>query len=146
MTGITEFLNARLDEDEATARYSGPALIAWLTFRDGDGQMLYTTPAASDAGDQGIWAADGRELPEPASARVVYDPARILREVEAKRAILAEHQPVVAGLQSVTGEGCRTCDETGVGVVSPGWPCATVRALASVFSDHADYDPAWKVS
>ena len=31
-------------------------------------------------------------------------------------------------------EQCRTFD----------YPCLTLRALAAVYSDHPDYDPAWR--
>lgn len=74
---ITEFIEARLDEDEKTAHHSGPARVAWLTFRDEAGQMLYTV-AASDHGEAD-WIADGKVLAAPASASVVYDPARVPR-------------------------------------------------------------------
>jgi len=91
-------LKAHLDEDEATARYSGPAVVAWLTLRDDAGQLRYTTVAATSGDSDDVWCADGHVL-EPASVRVVYDPARALREVAAKRAILDlyEKQAAKAG-------------------------------------------------
>ncbi len=85
---LSDFLAARLDEVEATAHGSGPAPIAWLTYRDPAGQMLYTTVAAGVGPDGDAWVADGKELPAPTTARVVYDPAAALREVAALRAIL----------------------------------------------------------
>src|ERR1035441_8446779 len=83
-----EELAARLDEDEATASYAGPARVAWLTYCDDEGQMLYTTVAAG--GDPSPWCAAGKELADPASVRVIYDPARMRRYVEAGRAIISE--------------------------------------------------------
>jgi hypothetical protein len=102
------FLRAKLDEDEATARYSGPALVAWLTYREDSGGMFYTTVAAGGQGDWDPWVADGHELPEPASARVVYDPARALREVDVWRKLLLEyhsapHDAVYGGTGRETG-------------------------------------------
>ena len=81
-------LGARLDEDEATVSYAGPVRVAWLTYRDDEGQMLYTTVAAGD--DHSPWCAAGKELADPASVRVIYDPARMRRYVEAGRAIISE--------------------------------------------------------
>lgn len=86
---VAAFIQARLAEEEATARYSGPAKVAWLGLHDEQGHLRYTTVAAADTGDQGLWFADGKEIPEPASVRVVYDPARALRAIKAKRSVLA---------------------------------------------------------
>jgi len=59
--------------------------------------------------------------------------ARVLREVEAKRRILAEHRPYpIRGIES---DGCRMCRLP--------WPCLTVRAFAEVWSDHPDFDSSW---
>jgi Family of unknown function (DUF6221) len=57
---------------------------------------------------------------------------RMLREVEAKRRILDIHR---------FGRGndyWYNCDVT--------FPCATLRALAAVYSGHSDYDPEWSLS
>ena len=135
---LTEFLTARLDEDEATAHYAGPHIVAWLTFRGSAGEMLYTTVAAGDEGDERVWAADGNELPEPASVRVVYDPARALRDVAAKRAIFAEHERLRSIARSFAPDD---------GPMSTGRVQAMRTALsilAAVYSDHPDYDPEWK--
>ncbi len=72
---------------------------------------------------------------------------RPLREVEAKRAILAEHQHEKTYLPTDgEGFGCSCCcwdrDE---GQGGCGW-CATVRALAAVYRDHPDYDPEWNTA
>jgi hypothetical protein len=163
MTGVAAFLAARLDEDEAIARQSGPALVAWLTFRSGKGEMLCTTVAAGGEGNWDPWVADGRELPEPASVRVVYDPARALREIQAKRAILDEHCILTSGDRNPDyeefpvvpwgakggagdqGPGCVTCHYCGLGGMKGYGICRTVRLLAAIWSDHPDYDQAWAI-
>jgi hypothetical protein len=83
-----------------------------------------------------------------------HDPARVLREVEAKRAIIGEqtsdHAPVESEYGGLT---CRTCvawqDDEGVhefGISIPErWPCRVARAAAAVYSDHPDYDPEWAI-
>jgi Family of unknown function (DUF6221) len=59
------------------------------------------------------------------------DPDRVLREVEAKRAILAEHD--------VRHD---PCDAHNASLESI--PCPTLELLAAVYRDHPDYDPTWK--
>ena len=74
-------------------------------------------------------------------------PARVLREVAAKRAILAEHAPT--DWTAYADRMCRRCvwndeephDELHHWVI---WPCPTVRALAAIYSDHPDYRQEWK--
>jgi hypothetical protein len=77
-------------------------------------------------------------------ARIADDPARALREVVAKRKILAAHP-------AADDEGqlfCGTCisdaelyaEKFGDGR----WPCATVRATVAVWNDHEDYQEDWR--
>jgi hypothetical protein len=88
--------------------------------------------------------------------------ARVLREVEAKRAILAEHfiltnedrseayeefSVVPWGAKGGAGDqgsGCVTCHYYGMGGVKGYGICRTVRLLAAVYSDHPDYRQEWK--
>jgi Family of unknown function (DUF6221) len=60
-----------------------------------------------------------------------------LRMVEAGRAILAEHAGGYPGY-------CAVCHAGGFDWDPERWPCATVRALAAVYSDHPDYRDEWK--
>src|ERR1017187_753040 len=72
------------------------------------------------------------------------DPLRTLREIEAKRAILALHEP----LPSSYGEPsvCPSCwPQPWVGT-HPLAPCPTMRHLVAVYSDHPDYRDEWKPS
>lgn len=125
------FLRARYDEIERTASYAGPARIAWLTYLNPEGQMLYTTVAASDTGAQDLWVADGKVLPAPDSVRIVYDPASVLLDVEADRKILVLlENPVVDGRE-------RDWDATeALGQV--------VKIRAERFSDHPGYRQEWR--
>lgn len=73
-----------------------------------------------------------------------WDPARVLAEVEAKRRILDEHQPVHG--YDPNGPVCSTCGEPGnlgdeTAVVR--WPCPTVRLLALPYADRAGYQAEW---
>ena len=91
-----------------------------------------------------------------------FQPARVLREVEAKRAIMAEHfiltnenrdeeyeefSVVPWGAKGGAGDqgsGCVTCHYYGMGGVKGYGTCRTVRLLAAVYSDHPDYRQEWK--
>ena len=121
---LTAFLKARLDEDEATAK-------------------------AAAGGDPG--GSTARTAKDVAVALHVgmHDPARVLREVEAKRAIVAEHEPDRVGkFGSEEAARCLVCltDREGYEELweADEWPCATLRTLAAVYRDHPDYRSEWK--
>ena len=98
MDDLAAFLTARLDEDEARAR---AALEEW-----------------HDEGTRHEW----EDLPDASFAHArSFDPARVLREVEAKRAIL-DYENYRKSL--------------------PG--CLLLRHFAAVYSDHPGYRPEWK--
>lgn len=113
---LTEFLAARLDEKEAAASDFHDSATCGSLDRDGGFE-----PDRCDCG---------------------Y-PARVLREVAAKRAILARHAPEP---DWPVGR-CRSCITVREGYpeewpIDP-YPCATLGDLAAIDSDHPDYDPAW---
>ena len=79
------------------------------------------------------------------------DPARVLRECEAKRRIVEAHPltrnvvPVWSG--ETPGVACANCAALGRGdgdIVEDIGPCDTLCALASVYADHPDYREEWK--
>lgn len=135
--------------------------MAWLTLFGDAGQLRYTTVAASDTGGQGLWFADGKEVPGPLSARVVYDPARALREAEADRELLREYKRLLERKGSC--ESHRRAMPHRTPFTAPGWPSEyelqreehrleeaiplverLIKARAAVYSDHPEYREAWK--
>jgi len=154
-TGVDElvaFLRERLGEDERVARacLAGP----WMTgtqagFRESDrvdiGRIIYGR----------TWAAHGDEVRpefdkwgqvanlemawkhEEHLAHIArHDPARVLREVEAKRKLVDIH-----------GSGNHDCPGAWVGYCDdPDEPCPTLRLLVSVYATHPDYRPEWQPS
>lgn len=148
---MVAFLNARVDEDEEIA-------LACVGINERAGLLRavprplprwLTSPDSSDIKDEaGIlrvrhtWNREGEHI-----AR--HDPARTLREVEAKRALLAIHHPKVFHRYHTPETCCAVCvtdHEPYMDDDSPDpWPCATVLTMAAVYSDHPDYDPAWAV-
>lgn len=132
---LTEFLLARIAEDEAAAR-------AYLDdpIRD-DGRFVEM--------GQIVRSYDGDFL--------CIEPARVLAECAAKRRIVELHRlahdddPAYYEGRDWNRENnglpspwyaCRSCayeysddDE---------WPCETLLALAAIYSDHEDYRPEWR--
>ena len=117
---LAGFLAARLDEDEAAAKAQAQRGTV----------VMYT---------------DGEPTQAEAEYFATISPARVLREVEAKRRILSEHT-MEPGLFPPS---CSRCYETNTAAYPEEWepllwPCPTVRDLAAVYSDHPGYDPRWK--
>ena len=141
---LTEFLLARIAEDEAAAvaavtRSDDPArdgVNEWVAVGGGtvvgpafDSLRHLSLPSREDATAQHI-------------AR--HDPARVLAECEAKRRIVEIHRPHPFLLDDDRGEAweCEACggDVPASGAVT----CPTTRALATVYADHPDCDETWR--
>ena len=87
-----------------------------------------------------------------------WSPDRVEAECEAKRAIIADHECIVGGIEIRLTEpdlpdwenftpGWYSRDVCGRCYPPEGegrWPCATIRALAVVYDEHPDYDPEWR--
>lgn len=140
---LTEFLLARIAEDETVARAAvGTAALANQTgkwqfkhVRDqyGSTQIVFAVAergVMTQAADMTTaWESDerGRHI-------VRWDPARVLAECEAKRRIMGLHwtnDP--AGPAPI----CNLC------LYKP--PCETLTYLALPYADHPDYDESWRL-
>ncbi|WP_411095966.1 DUF6221 family protein [Streptomyces sp. 020-2-3H-GM] len=138
---LVAFLKARYDEEAADAQDAteGPWFVEqadtrWGEERDarlvGRGKVIATLP----------YDVNGH-LNVAHIAR--HDPARTLREVEAKRRIIERHSPHSMG-------GCRTCERPHWGVqvcdhCERAAPCPDLRDLATVYADHPDYLSEWRL-
>lgn len=142
---ITEFLLARIAEDEAVARAAteGP----WEADAMDAGHSRFEMNVWITAGDAGDTVCDMGGLQRSHNEKVAlddgykdaqhiarHDPARVLAECAAKRAIIAEHQ------QDHLGAVCTRCRFIG-GYME--YPCPTLEALAAVYADHPDYRQEW---
>lgn len=136
---IVEFLTARLDEDQAVARWSGRGRVAWLTYRAGPTQKLVSAIAVSV--DGGTWIANGEEVPDPDSVRVVYDPARVLAEVKAKRELVGLYVAAKVALEASDGTILAGAAKLNLRAYGN-----ALRALATAYDRHADYKQAWSVN
>jgi hypothetical protein len=126
---ITEFLLARITEDEAVAREA-----EWVPDPDDPEDFDFDNTWSTEHGE---FAGRGG----PIFRHILRNaPARVLAECAAKRAIIDEHRE---GRFFTTHQGCVVC-RTGDGPMLPvNYPCPTVRALATIYANHPDYRPEW---
>ncbi|WP_433615746.1 DUF6221 family protein [Dactylosporangium sp. CA-139114] len=169
---LVRFIEARLAEDESLASIVSAGAYAAQVWRvkpdqpggwreiqafDGAGVGPFLAP---DAGGELVAVVPGERDQHIHITR--HDPARVVREVAAKRRRLERHKPVYPSGQVEFGQHretyrredgktievlvqddeprapnwCRTCAEPS--------PCRELRNDASVWSDHPDY-PEWAV-
>lgn len=124
MSELIEFLRARLDEDQQAAEQAQAEASSW-------------------------WWNEPESAPERHIAR--HKPARVLREVEAKRATLDVHHAARFGGDGhpLNSDCCAVCcwdnpNGTGYDRAADDWPCTTIRLLALPYSDHSDYREDWR--
>lgn len=140
MSALTDFLLEQIAEDEAVARASIAAETQERTYYDGRTETLI---------DRGEWTAgegaydecrvegtfmiiydEGGHSPEQARHIARHDPARVLADVEAKKAIVEEARDYSPELsEGDNGE----------------WAFDFVlRTLGLPYADHPDYDESWR--
>ena len=121
MDDLISFLRAQLDEDERAVAAILRGVPNW---------RVDTEPWPSGVGvvndqNDGVAIAIGSFAAEHIAR---HDPARVLREVESKRRILAEHSELDRGM-------CQCLAD---------FPCATVRLLALPYADRPGYRESWR--
>ncbi|GII86615.1 hypothetical protein Ssi03_46050 [Sphaerisporangium siamense] len=126
MDDLVAFLRARLDEDEQMARAAGGAW-QYVALPDvispaGHSLQLDDDRALVDVG----FMEDDALRPAEAQHIAHHDPARVLREVEAKRRLIEAH-----------------VDHYGL-VFDHFWPVPVLSLLALPYADHADYREEWR--
>jgi hypothetical protein len=126
---IVEFITLRLDEKEMTAKaISLDEPFGGRVYRDDDGCI--SAPI-------GQWDDGNDRLPNHRNAwRLIYDPAQVLREVVALRAMVDTHKECGTGHGYCDGDPHRR---------NPPDRCYEQVLMASMWSDHEDCDPSWKV-
>ena len=141
---ITEFLLARISEDEARANAASESMDAFTR-------------------DHWMWLGgyDVEVTPENYAYIDHLPPARVLAECKAKRAIVGVHTCAEGGMEIwlsapdlpdwpgfipgyYSRDACLCCSDLALDVDdSRRWPCRTLHALASVYADHPDYREEW---
>jgi hypothetical protein len=134
VSDLAAFLAARLDEDEAEALANIGAGPGWQRGLGDDARG--TGPMWPDYQTYG-----SEELSAAEAYLKRFRPLRALREVEAMRAILAEHGPARGGRDA---DRCRVCTAIAdSGATRFRAPCPTLVFLAAIWADHPDFDPSW---
>lgn len=145
---IIEFLKARLAEDETAAMAATPGPWEWDGFdREYRSRVSQRVTTGTELGDE-VGSAGDRD----ARHIIRHNPARVLREVAAKRVIVAEYEAAVrrkkaewenyADWVDGNARGPRPSFEGPDPKLIPGLE-RSARHLAAVYSDHPDYDQSW---
>ena len=126
---FVQWLRAQLGEDERIARRAGDS------FRQiGEtGVIVATEGDRAEECASANWAGVAEHI-------VRHDPARVLREIEAKRAVVARYE-------FACGEACRltlTEEEREVWVQVAGALQSCVLLLAGAYEDRPGYQESWR--
>lgn len=124
-TDLVQFLRARLAEDEQTARAAHAP--NWST--DGRTGLHY--------GVEDGWMTDALTTAD-ADHIARHDPARVLRDINAKRDIVAQYEEAASGAASDDWL-IRDTWRPALRILDP-----VLRALAQPYVDHPDYHDGWR--
>lgn len=151
MSDLTDFLLARIAEDEAVARAASPSPWQYGDVASVAGGSLYDkTRMIGDLHYEHLGNHDGsivrHLLSDEADANGAHiarhDPARVLAECEAKRRIVEEHALVRIDRPDLHPDACAAC---GCHETYPTrWPCRTLRYIATAYADHPSYREEWR--
>jgi hypothetical protein len=123
VSDLLEFIEARLTEDEQTA-FAAIAEVeqgaSWLAITD-------------DVWKRAVFDAD-----RIADHMARHDPARVLRDVEATRAVLRMREAMALGLEAADGTLLAGAARVRLGAYDN-----VLQALATAWSDHEAYRSEW---
>ncbi|AIY16146.1 hypothetical protein GUY44_11990 [Pimelobacter simplex] len=129
---ITEFLLARIAEDESGARKAGTYSAQWSVGDEFNETVLL---AADDQFGHTFDSAYGQIAPHIAK----WNPARVLAECEAKRLAINAAWNDHERIEGEWGT-CKSIEQ----MDALGDVPEVVTALASVYADHPDYRDEWR--
>jgi hypothetical protein len=146
---LVEFLTARLDEDEAAAQAAAdPPWTAEIMSHVDAGSVTHQTWEVGRninfdyLGDDheivSYGTRDEGDGQSEANARHIarHDPARVLAEVDAKRRIVADYERGLGRRRDHPGDAASAGALLALHAVA--------RLLALPYTDHPDYDEAWR--
>ncbi len=149
MTDMVAFLNARLDEDEGAAKAATPG--PWMT-ADGR-EWLADNVVFGQSVDwpghiQQVCNVDYAQHKAGNAEHIArYDPARVLREVEAGRKLLNLYERAKSYRNQVFAQPEPRSISSEMRAVTQMMALEQVLKLrAAVYSDHPDYDEAWSAA
>jgi hypothetical protein len=152
---LREFIEQRITEDERAACIDGPSPRPWVAVTDADSGPCVRTgvdqePEWQREVNHQVWHCDDEADGCPEQARMWiseaehmarHDPARVLRDVEAKRRLLAQYQAVCDEVRSPKSAEHRMNARARQFALDE-----VLVTLALPFSDHTDYNPSWSPS
>lgn len=152
MSDLAAFLLARVEDDEAAAKAATNA--RWEPSIEIDGWRHGRRTVVAAGGKRVVTVDQTRCHHEPAEPNVDHiarwDPARVLAECAAKRALIGLHaddgpsQGYVGGRYDEMPHACGICGTHGeYGEYGEPWPCGTLRALAQPYTFHPLFRPEW---
>lgn len=144
---LVAYLRARLDEEQARAEYQAVLLPPpWQRVSNGyDAWEVRTAQGFVVSRED-----DGGLAREEADWIAAHDPARILADIAAKRAILdahpREHYTGSDYYNEPARDVCETCETYDITECpsGPGWPCPTVLALAQPYAGRPDFPAEYR--
>lgn len=161
MEDLVQWLTAQLDEDEQKARdatpgpwwhnpgkqWLGPEAFEKYDLRQGEEFVGYGGPHPFTGAVASTGPASNMQGMKDAAFIAEHDPARVLREIDAKRQLVKLHGRATlragGGAQYyATTTVCRSC-EPNLQFPEESWPCSTLRLLASVYADRDGYREEW---
>jgi hypothetical protein len=140
---LAAFLLARIEEDEAVARAATPG--PWRVDSEDYAEAILADGAIPTyVLSGGRWGGEASvfDATEDALHIARHDPARVLAQCTALRAVVVfcDDQIRQAGVNADAEQIERSFD-AGAAFVAHN----TLRALASIWAAHEDYDPAWRL-
>lgn len=143
MTELVEFLKARLAEDFEVARNAmhEDAAVSpgeWIT--EHHGSEFHEQPDSCLIAEdrKGVyWTVASEVFIRNAEHMARHDPARVLREIAAKRRIIEDYRIARSALDQTDSRGSLRAGSNAFFVAC--------LALASVYSDHPDFSERWAI-
>ena len=138
-TDLVEWLRAQLNDDEAAAEACLPLHLRVGRFRGKEVPRWRITKSGNGIIDEDGGTLRAQQIfPAEAEHVIRHDPARVLREIEAKRQIVEQHRPVGYG------DVCLSYCHTRTPSQPQTWPCLTLRLLAAPYADRPGYRESWR--
>ena len=140
MGDLARWLGEQLDEDERIALAAADELEGLEL----GGSWSYDGHYVETVSERTMVAVGSQDFMTPGVGQhiAVHDPARVLREIDAKRQLLKLHAPSDLGTWVGDDEdetpACRTC-----GNLTARFPCRTLRLLALPYADRPGYREEW---
>lgn len=148
MDDLVAWLRAQLDEDERVALAWPEDRRSWksvgdrhLRYASGSGEAAIAVDVSGRQFEwwEQIWVR--RATPDQGEHIVRHDPARVLADVAAKRAIVDEHE---AQYPDTSYAYCRVCHVYDLVHDAMPAPCRTLRLLATAYAGQPGWRAEWR--